>query len=712
MLFSCCFRKFIILIVNWLLLYYMQSKIDYAKADHLGSICKIWGLNRATLGLMPRDAFKDCIIKKWILVAEIDNQVVAYLQFRYTAKNQTLSIVHLCVDVSSRGQGLAEKLLDKLVEDFKFKARGIKLSCRSDYERAISFWTRYNFQPKGKLPSRGNNSNVHLVVWWYSFGQEDLFSIQKNDKIKAVLDFNIIAKLMEMPLSDDVRDEIVQLQSDWLVTEVEYYQTSETTSEIFRDGNMDRRERSRLFLKDFPELNIDKPSVKLTEIELLKLFSGSSDNDRSDRRQVAESILSGFPYFITLDDGILKQAKAIFNMYQLKVITPSALISEIDLSINAEDYYPNKLSGNNFSISKLKPDERNEVDQIFLNTGAGEKKSIFGSTINDLIAKPSGCVQVVKEAGKIVSLFGYCEDLDVFLVPVLRTKQYSLRQTIFIQNVNDLIKIALSKSKSFIVINDPFLTEIEKEILMGSGFFLKDDAYIRGIKSGLYASVELTSKLQHISTKIPELSKLIGVINKKSILEALTLEKLLWPLKIKDADIPCFIIPIKPYYAKELFDTKAAKLELFGVQPSLIWSKENVYYRNVNPNVERFPARILWYASSDSNSTRQKGIVCSSYLNEIVIGPAKDVFKKHEKFGVYSWKRDISKLVNNVASKPIKVLRFSDSESFPNVVPIKKLKQLLLRQNESDNNFQSPLRIKTTTFMELYAMGNGLLKNE
>ncbi|GAA3989280.1 GNAT family N-acetyltransferase [Mucilaginibacter dorajii] len=686
----------------------MQLKINYAKPDHLDSICKIWGLNRATLGLMPKEAFKDCITKKWILVAEINNQVVGYLQFRYTAKNQTLSIVHLCVDISSRGQGLADKLLDKLVEDFKLKARGIKLSCRSDYAQAISFWTRYNFQPKGKLPSRGNNPNVHLVVWWFSFGGEDLFSIQKNDKIKAVLDFNIIAKLMDMSVSDKVRDEIVQLQSDWLVTEVEYYQTSETTSEIFRDANTLRRDRSRLFLKDFPELNIDKPSIKLVETELLKFFPGSSDNDRSDRRQVAESVLSGFPYFVTLDDGILKQAKEILASYQLKVITPSTLISEIDLSINAEDYYPNKLSGNNFTVGKLRPVDRSEIDEMFLNTGAGEKKSAFGSILNDLVAKPTGCVQVIKEAGKTVAFYGYLDADDSFMVPVIRTKQYSLRQTIFIQNINDLVKLALSKARNFIVVSDPFLTDIEKGILMGSGFFFQDDVYIRGIKSGLYEGAQLPTELSHISTKIPGLKKLIGVIN-KSTLEALTLEKLLWPLKICDADIPCFIIPIKPYYAKELFDTKAAKSELFGVQPTLIWSKENVYYRNVNPNVEKFPARILWYASSDPKSTRQKGIVCSSYLNEVIVGPAKEVFKKHEKFGVYSWKRDISNLVKGVSDKPIKVLRFSDSESFPNVVQLAKIKQVLARNNESDNNFQSPLRIKSTTFMELYAMGNGLI---
>jgi len=688
----------------------MQPKIIYAKIDHLEPIYKIWGLNRATLGLMPKDAFKECIVKKWILVAEIDGQIVGYLQFRYTNRNQTLSIVHLCIDVSSRGQGIAEKLLDKLVEGYKTKARGIKLNCRSDYKSAIAFWERYNFQPKGKLPSRGNNPNVHLVVWWYSFGQEDLFSVQTNNKIKAVLDFNIIAKLMEMPISDQIRDEIVQLQSDWLVSEVEYYQTSETTSEIFRDNNISRRERSQAYLKNFPELNIDKPSIKNTESELLEIYPGSSKNDRSDRRQISESILSGFPYFVTLDEGIVKQSKEIFARYQLKIVTPSTLISEIDLSINAEDYYPSKLSGNSFSVSKLKPDEKEDVTNTFLSTGFGEKKLTLRSTIDDLIAKPTGCVKVVKESNQVVALFAYLEEDNIFHVLLIRTKQYSLRQTIFIQNLNDLLKLAIQKGKQFIKVTDQFLTDVEKEILLETGFFHQKDFFIRGIKTGIIDRDHLESELKIITNEIPDLLSLVSAVNSGSALDALALERLLWPLKITGIDIPCFIVPIKPFYAKELFDTKAAKAELFGVQPSLIWSKENVYYRNINPNVEKSPARIMWYASADNNSTRQKSIVSSSYLNEIVIGPAKDVYKKHEKFGIYSWNRDIIKLAKDIPTKPIKVLRFSDSESFHTPISLVKAKKILKKYNESDNNFQSPLLIKSSTFMELYALANGWIK--
>ena len=117
------------------------------------------------LGLMPKDAFKDALKKRWILIALVDGFIVGYLLFRHTVRNQTLAITHLCIDKSFRGQKLSDMLIDKLVEEYRHKARGIKLNCRSDYEGAIKFWNRYNFQPKAELPSRSNNTNVHLIVW-------------------------------------------------------------------------------------------------------------------------------------------------------------------------------------------------------------------------------------------------------------------------------------------------------------------------------------------------------------------------------------------------------------------------------------------------------------------------------------------------------------------------------------------------------------------
>jgi len=687
----------------------MIPEITLASLSDLEFIYKLWGANRATLGLMPKDAFKDAIRKKWVLISSENNLITGYLLFRFTNRNQTLSIVHLCVDKSNRGKGLSSKLIDKLVELYKNKALGIKLSCRSDYLHAIEFWKRYNFQPKGILPSRGSNPNVHLIVWWFSFGQKDLFSYVHTDKIRVVLDFNIIAKLRDLEIGDESYEEVAILQSDYLVDEVEYYQTAETTSEIFRDQNSERKSRTRSFIKQFPELNIHKASVNGIENELRSIITGNSDNDRSDRRQIAEAILSGFPYFITLDEGLLKSKKVIMEKYPLKVLKPSALFLEIDASNNATDYYPSRLAASNFTIKKSTADEIDMLCSSFLKTGNSEKKSEFSTHI-DKILRSSGSLHLINEGKDCVALVGSFENDDELIVPLIRTKQYHLRQTIFMQNAYDLINYAIRKKKKYIVITDNFLTEVEMSILDSYGFYKNNNRFIRGIHDAQVKIKSLDEETQQLIQKIPQLAPIVNKFYENPgpddiLFNTYILEKKLWPLKIMDADIPCFVIPIKPAYARELFDSNAAKQDLFGVEPKLIWNKENVYYRNIRPAIEKFPARVLWYASTDKHSDRQKSLVCSSYLDEVIIGPAKELFKKYEKFGIYSWERHIKPLAKNDPYREIKILRFSDSESFERVVSLRKIKEILKCFKEVDNNFQSPLRIKSSTFMALYSLG-------
>lgn len=691
----------------------MESDLAFARVDHFESIHRLWGKNRSMLGLMPKGAFLDAIKKNWILIKLIDGNVVGYLKFRYTERNQTLSIVHLCIDARFRKNGYAVDLLDKLVKEFSFKARGIRLNCRSDYTQAIVFWTRYNFQPRNSFPSRGSNPAISLIVWWYNFGHEDLFTTQKSTKIEAILDFNIIAKLRDEDFNSEKTDEVAQLKSDWLVTEIEYYKTSETTSEIFRDTNLERRHRSELFLQNLPELNISKIKIKEKEEELRLIFPGKSENDRSDRLQVAEAVLSGYPYFVTLDKGILSKKNYIESKYQLKIVTPSVLISEIDFSVNHDNYYPSKLSGEGYYSCKVKPGEIDELAGTFLKYGKGEKIADFDHLIGDLLSNSSGNILLVKENVKFAALVGWYEVVNRIIVPVIRTVSSPLRRTIFYQNINDILKLCLAKEKEFVTITDLFLVEDEKEALVSLGFFKKEIGYCRGVKRGIFKATCIENALKTITDEIPDLLNLILSVSAKnrSYLNVIALEKFLWPLKIVEMEVPCFIIPIKPFYAKALFDSREVISELFGVEASLIWSKENIYYRSARQNVEIVPARILWYVSENKNYNRQKAIVCSSYLDEIIIGKAKEVFNRYKKFGVYNWDRDISKLTKQNSTKEIKVLQFSDSESFPKPIPLSKIKAVLKSQNESDNNFQSPLRITTATFMLLYSMGNNLSIN-
>ena len=67
-----------------------------------------------------------------------------------------------------------------------------------------------------------------------------------------------------------------------------------------------------------------------------------------------------------------------------------------------------------------------------------------------------------------------------------------------------------------------------------------------------------------------------------SLVQITNLEKALWPLKISDSNMPCYIVPIRASYAVQLFDENLANQEtcLFEnekTEPAL--SIENVYFK-------------------------------------------------------------------------------------------------------------------------------------
>ncbi|HAF36354.1 MAG TPA: hypothetical protein DCG88_20595 [Sphingobacterium sp.] len=685
--------------------------IKFAHLEHLDGIIKLWEKNRSTLGLMPKDAFRDNIQKKWILVScNKGNEVEAYLQFRHTNRTQTISIVHLCVSADYRGKNLAKKLLDELVSLYQNKVVGIKLSCRSDYKDAIKFWQKYNFQPKAERPSRGKDPNVKLVTWWFSFGKSDLFSAIPSDKVSAILDFNIISKLRDIHINSQTFPEVEILTSDWIADEIEFEITSETVGEIFRDSNKVRSLQSKQYIKHFKELNLNKNDINNIVNELMEIFSGKTENDISDRRQLAEAILSNTSYFLTLDDEILKKGKLLNDKYGLKVSLPINFILELDELKNASNYYPAQLSAENFSVNNLSSRDHEKLN-CFILTNEENRKDL-DRKINKIQNK-NGEILVVKNSEFYISLIGHYIDNQSLIVELLRLTKHRLSQTVLFQNIFDIITYASLKNLSFISIKDLAIHSFDHRMFEQFGFFLREGNLIKALSNKVVKVNELPSLLTPIYHSIPELEKVIQNDSNSSIVlgdiwRYYFLEKKLWPLKIDSNDIMTFIIPIKPRYARELFDTKSAKQTLFGASPKLIWNNENVYYRSVKPNIETLPARILWYASSDNQSNRQKCIVGTSYLDEIIVGPAKELFNKYKKYGIYDWNKHIKPMTNGDENKEIKILKFSHSEVLQNTIPYKQLLEILKAANQAHNNFVSPVKIKSQIFADIYRIAKGI----
>lgn len=661
---------------------------------------KVMALGRkyaSTLGFMPEGGFEDHVRKQCLIVAHDGDSLCGYVMYREVPRHSRISIVHLCVDEAFRGQKVSNLLLDSLRQEYEtsYSFNGISLNCRDDYEGASKIWQKYGFTPRNKTRSR--SQEVHyLTFWWYSFNKPDLFSqiVADSTKIKALLDANIIMKLRD---AGDVKflpaEDPTCLLADWLVDETEFYYAPEIFNEISRDTDRQRVKRTKGFLNNFQEASHNIEERKIVSESLSQIMTGNTDNDVSDREQVATCIASDIKYFLTFDEGILERRDVIEQEYNVKIMTPQEFTITLDQILHEDSYSPRQISGAvSHSISKVSTREVKACENVFWYKKSKEQKKEFVNTFYGILNDQRNTIETIKKEDEYVALYATMREENSVVVPLLRLVESQNEITVLMGLLSQLLNRTIESGASQLIVSEQLLRENHKEVLYRFGFLNRDGLLKKLILRGVVTKSNLSQYCLENNLQIdtPDLN------NDVRLLE---LERFLFPLKISDLNIPCYIVPIKPQWAQELFDTREADSMLFGVDITRLWNVENVYYRSARTLTEKVPARILWYVSADNHYGRNKGVVATSYLEEVITSLPKDLYRKFKHYGIYKWD-DIYKLCGNDVDKQIRAIRFSHTEVFNSVVPYHKLQRIIGKKN----TFQSPVEVSEVVFNEVYKL--------
>lgn len=661
--------------------------------------------NSKTLGLLPISALADYANKGQIICASKNGTLYGYVLFAITQRKSRIRIVHLCVDEKHRKSGIANGLLNQVKDKYKTKLRGIALSCREDYREVNKFWEKYGFKPLERIRSR-SKAKRYLIKWWYNFGNHDLFTIANSNSqnAKVLLDTNIIVKLR-----DDNEDETSGanfLLADWIVDEVDYYFASEIYNEINRDEDKQRAKQTRSFLTNFHKVLTTPSEVEIIFNELTKLVKGSSVNDISDKKQIAECISGGLDYFITTDINILNHEEQIYEKYAIAILSPSEFVLMIDKMVNHLNYNTARLAGANYDYRNPDAHDISRIINEFIRKEKGEKKNDLRDCLSKHIGDTKSTrIKIVQHNESLTGIW-LANIADVQIqIKLLRTSKDKLSKPLFNQLLNNIINLAIDLEKREILIEEKYLSVEDNAVIEHFGFSKTTKGYKKLILNQIINSSELIQIAQS-KEELDYFQNIIKKLNTDRSAELIHLiERKLWPLKFNDIDIPTYIVPIKPFWASQLFDHIAASATMFGSQPQLVWNRENIYYRSVNPVSEKVPARILWYVSTSKNSTnREKAIVASSYLDEVIIDEAKKLYKQYKSYGIYQWK-DIFKLAKNDITKEIKALKFSDTEVFKKPVKLNKVNEILVENERKMNTFASPLEVSNKIFIDIYKEG-------
>ena len=660
--------------------------------------------NSATLGFMPDGGFEDHANKHCIIIAYNENNLLGYLMYREVPRHSRVSIVHLCIDKEYRGKNITSNLLDALKSKYKTKGnyRGISLSCRDDYKGASQMWQNYGFVLRDSVRSRSIEEH-HLGLWWYDFNKPDLFSNIESSKVKALLDMNIFIKLRDSNVAHEPSEDPRPLIADWLVDETDYYYAPECLNEIRRDGNYSRTCETRNFIKNnFIEAKCDAEDVKQVAKELEGIISGHSDNDKSDRKQIATSTVANMSYFITLDGGINSKREEIENKYNIQVFTPSEFILKIDHLLHDEEYIPTLLKGVSFSkVANICESDLNQcIDEFGVNL-SGKDKSDFKNSVCEAVLDKSMKIKVIIKNNINLAFYSYGYSNTELIISFIKIKNDVSSQTLFMQLISNRISKASSKNINKIIYKEQIKEKYKEGILRKFGFIKSESAIW---EKYLINKVVNKASLKYLLPDIDVFHK-VDLNNNHQLLN---IEQMLFPLKISDLDIPCYIIPIKALWAGHLFDYKISSGDLWGAREKQLWNIENVYFRHTNPITEVSPARILWYVSKDKNdiTLRSGAIVATSYLDEVVTGKPKELYSSNKHFGIYEW-NDIYALCDKNINKDIRALRFSRTEVFMNPVKYKNIQQILNMNGRKNNSFASPVEVSIEIFNQIYKLRNG-----
>ncbi len=662
----------------------MKREIYTLAAADFPVVNELMKRNSSTLGFLPGQALKESLEDGRVLGAKDDKKsLIAYLL--YASYPDYIRLVHLCVDDKYRRQRVAQRLFDALKRSADTQHE-IRLNCRNDYP-ARHLWNALGFVPIDEKPGRAARGTT-LTIWQYQLkepAQRDLFVATVRAATEVVIDAQILFHLGSPPNNTEPAH---QLASDSLAETIDLCVTDEHFREIERNSNSEERKRSRRLAHSMRRLSCDRVNAERHVKTLESILPTRTKAERSDINHIALTAASEASIFVTQDERLLKQASVIEDLTGVMIRHPTALIISLYKSANPDEYVQSRVSGLDLDWQRLSAsDVSNVVVQLASpNEKHGKIRQVLNSLLSDpqryiaqKLQSPNGiqAVRITERQGRL---------LRVNWVRVAPSGSRALYADFIVQ---DTIAYAVRCGTPLIMFESHALAAELKSACMKAGFLKAADGVLT--RFCLAKSVGRCALHNLVDELSPPLDHDIASMSLVELATHCT------PVNVIDDGVGRYLVPIKPKFARQLFDVGGADQDLFGYSKLPLMRWENVYYRaRTHHKILQAPGWILWYVSGG-----RKAIIGVSRLDAVECGLPKDMLKKFKKFGVLDWK-DLSALCDNDPSREIMCLKFSHTCRFSSDVLLSKLRVFEHRGNVP---LQSPRKINADLFTKIFNAG-------
>ncbi len=643
---------------------------------------------RATLGFLPEEALRNLLEKGWVYGArDGDDNLLGYLIFAQYPDR--FRITQLCVGRAHRGRGIARRLVAALKASATTQ-KVIKLRCRRDYP-AHSLWKTLGFIPLEERAGRSTAGHP-LTLWCYRLASDDELGLWSAEASDDSLDIVTDAQIFFDFDAENAPSTIISkgLQSDYLIDSLSIWITDELFLEIDRNRDATGRRRSMNRAHGFPRVEHDENQFEGHVRKLIEILPYRTDSEKSDIHQLAKTAASPVKVFVTKDEGILRHAEAIHEFCGIEVLHPVALITNLHEEIERHSFAPARVSG--LSLCWMRAREQ-DVDLLCAPpfTVVGETKRKRREALLAAVANPKEYrTDILFSEGNPVAYrisSSAPEDrLSIVRADVAHTDQFDLYASFL---VADCLALALKERYELVGFRRDISPNSLESTLTSMGFVAMDDSYLRAVLPEVMTWDDALSCIEGLS---PDLRALLAKQDEKEF------ERSCAPLA-SCANLPCYLVPIRPAFAMGLLDQQQSSDDFFGGDPTVLLRWDNVYYRaKSHHRMLSAPGRILWYVSGNCGE-----IAAVSHLDDVEIGLPKELFKKYKRFGILEW-RDIYNLCKGDIEREIMALRFSRTFPFRNRISLSDIRTVF-KENGVGESLQAPLNLPQPVFQQLYKIG-------
>ena len=646
---------------------------------------------------IPEPGFRKAVSKGLVLGAYLHGKVVAYLWA--SRKDGTVRVRYLSVDQSMARKGIGRQLVDELKRRHGDAFR-IQLSCRTDYP-GWKFWKGIGFHALRNRPGRAK-AGSEVTDFVCELTPLPLFAdlAVHDERPKVAIDANVY-----FDLCDENRRHHLEssgLLAEWVDAEFELCVTDALAEDAARGEN-------QVSECEWPLIKASAEGFECIHQQVVSLIGpGTNAQDFSDRNHLSHAIAENVHTFVTRDGFLLENADRIYDQFGTSVLRPVDFVVNVDTASNQFTFDRRDLASVRLSIAQI--DHSDAVPTGLANLiRQNEKASVLHAKLRGWLANPDrfevlsildadGTTQAMCTIEKTDSKV----DVHLFRASV-HLKGHRKGRTI-LRCLAAQLRSRFSNPALIKVLDETGASEA-KEALMELGFSFHGGAAYKISLPGVWDLQDAFDAANELALTNDGPTSWLGEYNPSSFkaepLSYLGLEHRLWPAKIRSGGcVPCIAIPIRPPWARALFDPNLGQAELWDEDANLLLNPTNAYYTAARPSLEH--GRILWYVSSDENYPGSKHARATSQLTRRVIAPPLQSYREFRHFGVYQL-TDIQKLAK--PKRPdVVAMEFRDTELLAMPVSLSSVRKVLETPKEA---FQWPTKIEESQFFEIYQQGAG-----